>query len=86
MKRSFKVHPFESSSSLFLTSLCFLVENSPQGAAVPALGLSNKPVYHVEEQKETKDTSRSDQYSENYFVATHLDGKMTLWIEQSYRI
>ena len=52
-----------------------LPESAPEGAAVPALGLSNKPVYQVvERQKETKLASGSDLYAENYFTPSHLDG------------
>ncbi len=56
-----------------------LPESAPEGAAVPALGLSNKPVYQVvEHQKETKLASGSDLYAENYFTPSHLDGIVSL--------
>lgn len=56
-----------------------LDNSSPQGAAVPALGLSNKPVYQTDEENREEDgkakaNSRSDLYAENYFTSTHLHG------------
>lgn len=55
------------------------MQHAPQGAAVPALGLSNKPIYQVEDQKLSQTaTSKSDLYAENYFTPTLMDGKKTL--------
>ena len=55
---------------------------APQGAAVPALGLSNKPVYQTAESEVPKAPhSKSDLYAENHFTATHLIGKHRLNIE-----
>ena len=51
--------------------------NGPEGAAVPALGLSNKPVYQVDSDAENIKriaAFKSDQYSESYFVSSELDG------------
>lgn len=49
--------------------------SGPQGASVPALGLSNKPVYDVEAQKEkVENKSQSDLYAENLFSPTYLTG------------
>jgi len=51
------------------------VESGPQGASVPALGLSNKPVYNVEAQSQTTENkSKSDLYAENLFSPAHLTG------------
>ncbi|XP_046455686.1 elongator complex protein 2-like isoform X1 [Daphnia pulex] len=49
------------------------LQGAPQGAAVPALGLSNKPVYQPAETETPKAPhSKSDLYAENHFTATHL--------------
>ena len=52
-----------------------IVGSGPLGASVPALGLSNKPVYQVEALPIKESQSGADQYSENYFVPTRCDGK-----------
>lgn len=75
-----KVNPlnassFETTLKYIIVFLLFAVQNAPQGAAVPALGLSNKPIYHVEEQKAPQGgTSKSDLYAENHFTPTLLNG------------
>lgn len=57
-----------------------VVQGAPQGAAVPALGLSNKPVYQTEEPKVPKVThSKSDLYAENHFTPTLLIGNHRLY-------
>jgi len=54
------------------------LESGPQGASVPALGLSNKPVYEVDEQnKKMENKSQSDLYAENSFSPTHLEAPPT---------
>ena len=69
-------HPF-----LQTFSICNdLVQGAPQGASVPALGLSNKPVYQTEEPKVPKIThSKSDLYAENHFTPTLLIGNHRLY-------
>ena len=65
---------------LIIVFTALVLEKAPQGASVPALGLSNKPVYQVEDQNKDKTaaavskTGVSDQYVENYFTPTLLDG------------
>ncbi|KAK4012582.1 hypothetical protein OUZ56_024822 [Daphnia magna] len=49
------------------------LQNAPQGAAVPALGLSNKPIYQTDGPTVPKNAhSKSDLYAENHFTPTLL--------------
>ncbi|XP_059152912.1 elongator complex protein 2-like [Physella acuta] len=62
----------------------------PMGANVPALGLSNKAVFSVEENK-VEESTKMGQYSENYFTALDLTAppsedqliQNTLWPEEA---
>ncbi|XP_057378508.1 elongator complex protein 2-like isoform X2 [Daphnia carinata] len=48
-------------------------QSAPQGAAVPALGLSNKPIYQTDGPTVPKNAhSKSDLYAENHFTPTLL--------------
>ena len=61
-----------------IDEVALMTESAPQGAAVPALGLSNKPVFQSSEQQKeaAKANSGSDLYAENYFTPSHLDGTL----------
>ncbi|KAI9553395.1 hypothetical protein GHT06_021298 [Daphnia sinensis] len=49
------------------------LQSAPQGAAVPALGLSNKPIYQTDSPTLPKNAhSKSDLYAENHFTPTLL--------------
>ena len=59
----------------------------PEGAAVPALGLSNKPVYQnqlAESEQVKKSSSNSDQYTENYFTPTLFNGTKSAHVERIF--
>lgn len=56
-----------------------VVQGAPQGAAIPALGLSNKPIYQTDNPTVPKPThSKSDLYAENHFTPTLLTGNYLL--------
>lgn len=61
---------------MFLLIVIFLqFAACPEGASVPSLGLSNKAVYEGDNQPDKEEKHIKDQYPENYFVSTNLNGK-----------
>lgn len=53
-------------------SIFFKIEDLPQGATVPALGLTNKPVF---EQMKKEGYIVDDDYPDLYFSPIHLKSK-----------
>ncbi|XP_055626523.1 elongator complex protein 2 [Toxorhynchites rutilus septentrionalis] len=48
-----------------------ILKTTPKGASVPSLGLSNKPVYNIEAERETKHVK--DIYPEHYFTPASME-------------
>lgn len=49
----------------------------PEGANVPALGLSNKAVFHAEKSPESEESLKPGTYPENYFTPISLSGRVS---------
>jgi hypothetical protein len=58
---------------------CFSAVTIPQGASVPALGLSNKAVYEVHEMP-PEERHVKDEYPEFYFTPVNLKGTVKSYI------
>uniref|UniRef100_A0A8D8IJ78 Elongator complex protein 2 n=1 Tax=Culex pipiens TaxID=7175 RepID=A0A8D8IJ78_CULPI len=54
-----------------------ILKTTPQGASVPSLGLSNKPVFNVDAEPEPDKKHVKDMYPEHYFVPTTMDAPPT---------
>ncbi|KAL9699738.1 hypothetical protein quinque_003179 [Culex quinquefasciatus] len=54
-----------------------ILKSTPQGASVPSLGLSNKPVFNVDAEPEPDKKHVKDMYPEHYFVPTTMNAPPT---------
>lgn len=59
--------------------MCVQRQSAPEGASVPALGLSNKAVFQADlaaqQDQEKSSNSYKDQYPEFYFTAVDMHSK-----------